>query len=203
MGRQSESCCSRQQFLLQSLCQPRGLRLLALPDLVTVIKAGGDLRQVGASQCLADVLKSSDYKYQLLFYATNALIPGHSSNVLIPTNGLSPFVSWTIENPDGAAGTNRLRVIEETGSLRLTNTYAWNGAGWEVEAGNGLRKQLLTSAWDQEHSIRTETSQTLEPGGGRLVAQMVSRHKLFDWGEGLVEEVIGSGKQARTNFSTY
>ena len=143
------------------------------------------------------------YKYQLLFYATNALIPGHAPNVLIPTNGLSPFVRWTIENPDGAAGTNRLRLIEETGSLRVTNTYAWIGTGWEIQAGNGLRKQLLTSAWDQEHRIRTETRQTLEPAGGRVVAQTVSRHQLFDWGEGLVEEVAGSGKQARTNFSTY
>ncbi|HWI58429.1 MAG TPA: hypothetical protein VNZ22_14490, partial [Bacillota bacterium] len=190
-----------------AMWQPEALRLLALPEGVTVITDPNSrrLRQVGSSQCLADILKLDADGYRINFYATNTLLPGHDTGTLIPTNGLLPFVTWTIQNPDGAGGTNRLQVIESMGGLHITNTYTWQGAGqgWELLAGNGLRRQTWSSSWDARRNLRAEILRTFNPTDRQLVAQTITKYRRFDWGEGLVEEITGTGPQTLTATYSY
>ena len=130
-----------------ALATPGGLGLLAVPGLATAIHdpTTGWLRQVGASQCLADIVQVSSYEYHVVFYATNAFIPGHDDTTLIPTNGLTPFVTWIIENPDGSGGTNRLQIMEVRDSFEITNLFTWNTNSQTLyfDSGNGLKRESL------------------------------------------------------------
>jgi RHS repeat-associated protein len=184
-------------------CQPSGLRLLALPESVTVVRRDGALRQVGARQCLADILKLGEHGCQILFYPTNALLPQPAPAELIPTNGLTPSVRWILAAPPGEARARRLTVVEENGSLWVTNLYSWTDSGWELLAGNGLRKEVFTRQWDASRKVRTERWQTFEPADNRLVAQTAAQYRLFSWGEELVAEVVGVNGEGGTNRFSY
>jgi hypothetical protein len=196
----------KQETLTADIYSPACLQLLAVPDDVTVItNMDGSLRQVGARQCLADIaVISSGQSYQVAFYLTNGLVPGHDGETLLPTNGLATEVLWTIDNPDVNAS-NRVRIVETRGVQSLTNIFTWNAVSnsWELLSGNGLRKELLTKAWDTSHVQRTETRQVINPASGVVVEQTAEKYQTFDWGEGLMERVEGDGSASVTNLYEY
>jgi RHS repeat-associated protein len=186
--------------------EPGGLQLVTLAEDLTVITEpdSGALRQISSRQCLADIIKLDHPGYQITFYAAIDSGARQVQGALLPTNGLIPFVSWIIENPD-IASTNRLRVIEANGSLRITNLYTWSQPEqtWQFTGGNGLRHQSLSFAWNKEHTLHTESFRTFQPSGEKLVSQLASKYERFPWGENLVEEIAGIGDFSRTNAYIY
>jgi RHS repeat-associated protein len=186
---------------------PSALTLLAPTNVATVItnSTTGALRQLGASQCLVDIVTNNAYQYQLVFYPTNALTPGSDGVTLLPTNGLSPLVTWTLANPDGATATNRLQAIEIRGSQQITNLFTWNASSntWQLDAGNGSSRSFMTETWNAASSNRTEIFQTVNPANGAVLAQTVSLYQIFAWGEGLVQQITGTGLSSLTNTWSY
>jgi RHS repeat-associated protein len=181
--------------------------LLAPTNVATAItnSTTGTLRQLGASQCLVDILSNNAYQYQLVFYPTNALTPGSDGVTLLPTNGLTPLVTWTLANPDGAAATNRLQAIEVRGGQQITNLFTWNVSSntWQLDTGNGSSRKFMTETWNGVSSNRTETFQTVNPANGAVVAQTVNQYQTFAWGEGLVQQITGTGLSSLTNTWSY
>jgi RHS repeat-associated protein len=188
-----------------SLATPQLLTLLAPSNLVTSItNTDGSLRQVGSSQSLVDIVSAGPYQYQIVFYATNALLPGHDNVTLISTNGLSPIVAWTIVNPDGATASNRFQVIESRGTQYTTNLYTYTGAQqWQLDTGNGLSRTLMTETWDSTLSNRTETVQVLDPVSGTVFQQTVSQYQMFPWGNAITNQTVGTGTNALTTTYAY
>jgi RHS repeat-associated protein len=187
------------------ICRPEGLNLLALKNAVAVIRApdSGALRQVGSPQCLVDITPTGDHGYQVAFYPANALLARRSTDGLISTNGLVPFVVWCIANPAFDGNPNTFHVIECRDATRTTNAFSWNGTGWECLLGNGLRKEILTSSWDSRRIFHTETRQILAPSDGRLVWETAAIYRRFDWGEGIIQEILGAGADRQTNHYAY
>ncbi len=184
-----------------------GLTLLAPTNLVTVITnaSTGALRQLGASQCLVDLLTVNAYQYQLLFYPTNAFTPGSDHVTLLSTNGLSPLVTWSVLNPDGVTNTNRLELIEIRGSQQITNLFTWSAVSnqWQLDTGTSMSRTLMTETVNPALSNRTETVQTINPATGAVLFQTVSFYQTFAWGEGLVQQITGTGPAALTNTWSY
>gem|GEM_PF-646300 len=210
VGRQAQPA-GELQFNVPSpsaaLSTAAGLSLLAPTNLVTVITNSGTgaLRQLGASQCLVDLLTVNSYQYQMVFYPTNAFTPASDHVTLLSTNGLTPLVTWTVLNPDGVTNTNRLEIIEMHGSQQITNMFTWNAASnqWQLDSGTSLSRTLMTESVNPALSNRTETVQTINPANGAVLFQTVSLYQVFAWGEGLVQQITGTGPAALTNTWSY
>jgi RHS repeat-associated protein len=105
-----------------SLATPSMLQVPFAETNVTVINSGaGWVQQVASPQSLVNVATNTAYKYQVQVFYTNSITG--SSGGLYTTGTNTPFVSYTIENPDGATNTNRLWITETRSSL--TNQYQY------------------------------------------------------------------------------
>ena len=79
------------------------------PD-IEVISIGSQLRQVNAPQALADIVTDNAFAYEIRFYFPSQV--GALSGGVHQVSG-SPFVTWTIQNPDASTNTyNRLQITQ-------------------------------------------------------------------------------------------
>ncbi|NUQ44454.1 MAG: hypothetical protein HUU22_00300, partial [Phycisphaerae bacterium] len=178
-----------------TLATPAALTFNVHRDDVSVILDQQDaLRQILAPQALADIVVEDDYSYRIDFYAPADV--GQLVNGLYETSG-DPFVTWLIENPDGASATNRLTITRSVDTVVQTvHAYVYNAGTttWTLTTGDGsstLRKEVEQWVDDERRysvydgadedvhrvherftsyafgSVRTE--QTLDPNGAELV----------------------------------
>ena len=126
-----------------ALATPAALQQVVWPDQTTnVVDGNGVLQQIWTDRALATVSVSNSFKYSVSFYAK---VGG-----VFQTNA-APYVSWLVENPYASAtNINLLRITEIRGANSITNEYLWvtNNAGWTLTTGNGLRKNVRTSSWN-------------------------------------------------------
>ena len=120
------------------MATPSRLAFIGTTNFVTVVTDGsGNLRQALAPQCLADVVTISSNRYDVKFYASTNV--GSSTGGVYQVTG-TPFLTWTIENPD-TTGTNwnQLRVLETRGANVTTNEFQWSNSSqsWTLTSGNG------------------------------------------------------------------
>jgi hypothetical protein len=188
-----------------NLYSPSSLSLLAVTSNVTpVYDSSGALRQVGAAQCLADiVVKNPGRGYQVVFYSVNALMPFHDNQTPIPTNNLPVLATWTVENPDSNSS-NRLRIVEMRGGTPITNLLAWNGSlsQWTLLAGNNTRQDTVADNLSPDGRTSTRTRSTSDPNTGRVLSQSQDTYYFFDCGRRLVQHSEGSSAVARTTTYT-
>jgi RHS repeat-associated protein len=162
------------------------------PEIQNITNASG-LRQVSALDRIVDIQTNSATSYSLLFY--------DATNRLAFTNGLyqltnNPFRTVTIELVGG--DTNDVRVTDSLDPA--PSEYLWQGSGWALTKGGGLRTEsksvttvgaVSTKVWTIQNaqsvveSIRSETWQK------------------FSFGDRRIQEVTGSGPKAHTNNYTY
>jgi YD repeat-containing protein len=165
------------------------------PGLTKITNAAGWLRQVRAYEKVIDVITNSASSYSLKFY--------HPTNLLtLQTNGLyqfmgTPYQTFTIELVGG--DTNHVRITEAADGA--VTDYHWEGAGWALVTGGGLRRE--TKSVSVAGGIRTETV-TIEGGDSVVVRETITKWQTNLAGIGeIIEEVIGSGSAARTNSYLY
>ncbi|NUQ48234.1 MAG: RHS repeat protein, partial [Phycisphaerae bacterium] len=178
-----------------ALATPAGLTFNVHRDDVTVILDEQDaLRQILAPEALADIVVEDDYAYRIDFYT--AADAGELVNGLYEPTG-DPFVTWLIENPDGASANNRLvitRMVESVAQLIFTYTYSAGNGSWTLTTSDGtntLRKEtvqwvdnerryVVVDGNEQEvqriHETHTTygfgtvmTAQSVDPNGANLV----------------------------------
>ena len=180
-----------------TMWSPESLFVLALTNAMVVTNGDGSPRQIYDAQCLVDITSVS-YGYQLAFYPSLNLTPPPNYQTALATSGLTPFVTWTVDNPDGANGTNRLRVTEARGGQSIVSIFTWDGtATWTLSAGNASRQQTFCKVWDPYHTHRTETF-TTAPVGGAVQAQSVAQVQVWDLCEHPAIEVDGAGTVSQT-----
>lgn len=181
------------------LYSPRSIFYNYFSTNVHVIRdAGGGVRQVRAPQVMVNVVSNSTLQYTIdLYYLTN--LTGFT-NGLYTVSG-TPFSTFTVENPDGTGGTsNRVRITESRGGNTRVADYAVTNGNWHLTTGNGLKVE--TESTTVAGSIRTVTRE-IRSGSGTLLSVTTKKHETFAWGEGLIEEVRGTGPSAWTNTHTY
>lgn len=160
--------------------------------------ASNVLQQIWAPQVMLNVVSNSTLKYTLdLYQPTN--ISGFSNGLYLVSG--TPFAVFTVENPDGTGGTsNRVRITESRdGNTRIAD-YAVTNGNWHLTTGNGLKVE--TESTTVASGIRTVTKE-IRSGSGSLVSITTLKYQAFSWGEGLIEEVRGSGPSSWINTFDY
>lgn len=137
---------------------PQALTVLGLGQ-AEVIEASGALRQVVAPEAFVDVVVVDEYAYDLRFYdpaAQGSLLDG----VYEVAAGATPYVTWTIENPDRSATVyDRLRITEDRGGSLKVNEYTWDGAAgsWSLSEANGEIVTTKTESLVGSDRVERET----------------------------------------------
>ncbi|PWU08174.1 MAG: hypothetical protein C5B50_30145, partial [Verrucomicrobia bacterium] len=189
-----------QEIPTAQLATPATLQFAGNTNYFDVVTSSQGIRQVKGAQSFVDVLATNAYFYSLNFYSL-------SNTGTKGTNGLytfsnSPFVSWTILNPDGPASTNRLQVIENRDSKSITNEFDWFSSSntLAVTTGNGLRTETKQVQWT--NNIQTETRQVFT-GTNQLVGQETKRYQKLSFGMALIEQHTGAPGQEFAITNTY
>jgi RHS repeat-associated protein len=169
------------------------------PDLLTfdtadpnteVVKSDYRIRQVKAPQALADVVTINGNKFEVRYYLPSQVGSPDGNGVYALTG--SPYVTWTMENPDTTNAFNRWRIIESRGGSYRTNLYEYTSGTktWKLTSPGGLREDETKVEHDTVEDMRTETHWVRKPGGADLLKQVLV-YKQFSWGEGLIEKRVG------------
>jgi RHS repeat-associated protein len=177
-----------------SLSTPAALSLSSGSGLARVLTSGA-LRQVRSGAALADIVVENDYRYHVRFYTT---FTGPNAGGIYAPSG-APFSTVTVENPDGAAAFNRLRIVQNGVDLG-TYTYSQASDMWELVTGfgNATRKESVTQS--SAAGLRTLT-RLIKDGGENVLSRNVSTYQTFAWGEELIE--TREGPEPNTKVTTY
>ncbi|MEM8784090.1 MAG: hypothetical protein AAGE65_14720, partial [Planctomycetota bacterium] len=97
-----------------------------------------------------------------------------------------------ISNPDGAAETTRLHVVQ-TGDQDRAWLYAWSDAdqGWVLAEGSdaaSIDRRVRRVEVEEDALVRAVT-ETIEESDGTVVSATREKHRLYPWGEELIELV--------------
>ena len=188
-----------------NMATPNRLAFIGTTNFVTVVTDGsGSIRQALAPQCLADVVTINSNRYDVRFYGSTNV--GSLTGSVYQVTG-SPFLTWTIENPD-TTGTNwnRLRMSETRGANVVTNEFLWSDAtqSWTLTSGNGLKQESKQELWNNDRTQYTEVWTVLDPATSGVVSVKSNFFTVFGFGKAKVEERVGTGTaQQVTTYSYY
>src|SRR5690606_6147058 len=118
------------------------------PD-VEKILVSDVIRQIKAPQALADVVTINGYKYEIRFYLPSQV--GSLVGGVYQVSG-TPFVTWTVENPDASVSVcHRVRLTETRGASSSVFDYVYttNTHSWKVTFPGGFREPEYTSGADE------------------------------------------------------
>jgi hypothetical protein len=182
-----------------------------------VIQVSNQIRQVNAPEGLADIITDSPFAYEIRFY-----LPSQVSSV---TNGYglyyllgspSPFVTWTIQNPDASTNVfNRLSITETRGGVGNTYSYAYTAATgtWVIDYPGGLREDQVVSTINTNTTsgygyTRTVVATTSLPGGSvqsktERVYQNLGGSRAYNNQEHLVQETLSPDTAPKTTTYAY
>lgn len=167
-----------------------------------IISAASGERQYKTPNMLAWIKTNSVYNYTIKLYTNASLAPRPQNyGAFALTNSPLPFMTWEIENPDGATSSNKLNVTEARFGQTIVYNYQYLGSGWELSMYDGGRKEtrLTTST----NAVDSETYTITEGTNNVVRYQTVRTYYNFPWGRELTNEVIGTGANALTNTWTF
>jgi len=114
----------------------------------TITRDANGLRQVMASQCLADVVTSTGY-YDIRLYWTVDAGTTNSSGIYVPTG--TAFKVWRVST----FANNQFSIVEDPDGANRPNTFTWNSTNNSWTLGkSGISQQ-------------TKTTQSQNPSAGR------------------------------------
>lgn len=170
---------------------------------------GRFLRQVLSGDVLADVLTQSATKYLVNFYRRAQVTGPDASTGLYSGGSQTPFVTYTVENPDtSAATTGQLKLTEsrpgQTDQVSLftidsagSSTLSQNGDTWRDSRVNGIN--VVTGDPTVDHSIQALVGQSWV-----TASRVVKTYHAFPWGQELVRKVVDpAGANLVTTYSYY
>lgn len=168
---------------------PASLRYSSAWPGVEVIRDSNDaVRQVKAPQCLANVVTETADKFRVDFYDTNNF--GALSGGIYNQTGKTSYVSWIIENVD-TVNNDQLKVTKKIGAVEVVSEFIWDATaqGWELQEGNGQRKEKKTVVVDSIANTRTVTA-VVRNAADVVVSKNVKIYKDFPWGRELIQSVV-------------
>ena len=133
------------------------------------IRQYGALRQINAPQSLVDIVTLNAFSYQLRYYLPSQ-VGGVSGGVYSVTG--SPFVTWTIQNPDASTNTyNRLQITETRGSDTHVYLYTYNSTNpsnsvWTLNRPDNAQEEFSTGfSGDADWLTLNVTNTVRNPSG--------------------------------------
>lgn len=178
-----------------SLATPQGLQV-ALGAGVDVITTNGVLRQMRTEEGLTDIVTNNYYSYEMRFYKSGEFTAVTSNGLFWPLVS-PPITTITVENPDGASSTNRLRISETGLRGNKSSMYTWNAATqqWQLSSEDTGRIESTSVQWDG--AFRTDTS-VVSNATGAVAFKQIRKYQAFAWGTNLIEAIV-DGSPAKTN----
>jgi RHS repeat-associated protein len=167
---------------------------------VDVVRNAGILRQIKASQALADVVVTSASEYEVRFYRLADV--GTKTGGLYPVFN-QPFTVWRIKNPDPTT-TTRLQILKIQNGVTLeTNEYTQDALSntWSLNRGGGTMIKSLAIVYPTE-TTRIETT-IVKESNGQIVSKIARTYHTFAWGDDLMKEVVDPDGAALTTVYTY
>ena len=185
------------------LSTPRALHYSRiLPEVEPVTNALGWLRQLKTPEVLADIVTNSAFNYSIRMFTSN--------NVGAKIDGVyqvlnEPFVTYTIENPNGAVyDYNTLRVTETGGAAPIVNVLTWEpeNSRWTLSKGNGLWTERMQVYWTNPTTTMA-IYDLLNPTNGLPYYTATITSQAFPWGEELIEKRYTAGSEEWVATYTY
>ncbi len=162
--------------------------------------AGGNHRQIKAPESLADILVTSSTEYDIRFYRGSDVGSKDASGLYILTG--SPYVTYTIKNPDPAS-LSRFQILKsESGGPAEVSEYTWDSLidVWTLNRNNGARIETKLISYPTDTS-RTETIIVKE--GSQVLSKVSKTYHTYSFGEELVQKVVDPDGAALTTTYTY
>jgi RHS repeat-associated protein len=137
-----------------SLATPAKLRYQGNTNLVAVTRGiGGDIERIDAPLGRISITNVQTYSYDLRFFARSG------------TNYEStPFVTYTVHNPNGSTNANSLLITEQRSGRNITNDYTYfsTSNAWQIIRGNRLSGYRVTSSTNG--NVKTKLREWFDPG---------------------------------------
>jgi hypothetical protein len=168
---------------------------------VEAIAVTGSLDQVLSPQALAHLIDITPYKYEIQFYLRSQV--GTNVGGLYQVSG-SPFVTWTIENPDASPTVyDRLRITETRDSGSKVHDYVYSAGteSWLFTQPGNLREIELIAITEGASSRSQEI--ILRKPGGPDIHRVYRKFQQFAWGEALIQMSEGDPADAHLTHYTY
>jgi RHS repeat-associated protein len=162
--------------------------------------ANGNHRQIKVPESLADILVISASEYDIRFYRSTNVGSKDGSGLYMLTG--TPFVTYTIKNPDPTTNTRFQILKTESGGPTIVNEYTWDPLidSWTLSRANGARVDTKLVSYPTETS-RTETFIVKE--GAQVLSKVARTYFTYSFGEELAYEVMDPDGAALTTTYTY
>jgi hypothetical protein len=103
-------------------------------------------------------------------------------------------VVFTVENPDGAASTNRLKITDADG---LTSDFEFRTNGWMLVKAGGVQKQMRSYS-PSGQATRSVTNE-IRDANDALVGYTRDSYETYSFGLRPIESVTGASNNVSTN----
>jgi len=152
---------------------------------VEILDDAGVVSQVVTPQTFIDVEVISAYEYNLHYYdksAMGAQVGGFYE--VLP--GAESFVTWNVQNPNGAASNDVLRITELKGSSSIAYEYSWDGVfqEWTLSKGNGLE---VVSKTETINGNERTTREITKDGQGNTISDVATTYRAIACNSGSTE----------------
>ncbi len=171
---------------------------------------GVTLRQVQACQTFVDIVSPDTNSTTMNFYLPIQVATNTDGMGVFTSISGSPFVSWTLQNPNPGTS-NNLLIVESRNGLNRTNSLVYNPAStaatWTLTYGTGNEQRIETrgvSITTNTLTNRVETD-TIQAAGASSPAYMcIETYQLYPWGFALAQtQTDPAGSNLVTTFTYY
>ncbi|HEV2208262.1 MAG TPA: RHS repeat-associated core domain-containing protein [Verrucomicrobiae bacterium] len=192
------------QTIAPTLATPNALQIPFNRPNVNTVYNSGVLQQVECPQGLVNIVVISGYEYHLdCYYSTQFTPPLGGIGPYQINSGATPFVTWDVQNPDGASAFNRLFITEIRGSNQRQFQYTFNSSTWQwnltLPDGQTSHSTSLTRGTDS--TLTNYLRQVWS--GSELVKQTQKLYKYVPSLNYLLLEQQIDGTGSLTNITTY
>lgn len=191
----------------ESLKFDRGMH----PEVELIDGEDGGIRQLMTPDAFVDVVALDEYRYEIRFYDPLdaepgvSVVEGEEEDVEVPTglyevNGV-PFSVWRIENPDGAAASNQLKISHVVGEGSEVYEFEQGSNGlWTLDRNEEQLEQLVKTVLVNGDE---EVTRTLKNSAGTVSSKVKTVERIFDFGKRPIERVEDPDGAALTTSWTY
>lgn len=167
------------------------------------------LRQVKAYQTFVDILSPNTNETVLNFYLSSQVGTNEDTNGLFTSITGSPYVTWTLQNPNPGSATG-LNVVESRNGTSITQSLAEaasaGGMTWTLTQGSGSAtrvetRQVTFAGLPTTNRIELDT---ISYGGSSHPAyQCYETYNFYPWGSELVQTRIPNNPDYVTTYQYY
>lgn len=165
------------------------------------------LKQIKTPSDLADIQVDTETSYSIKLYRSYQLESGTDTNgYYVPHDGEEALTTWVIENPGETVKDLTARRIINANGVKSTNVYEFVYADaaneWQLRNNGSDIVNIKNETWDDLKTQLLVTS-TVGDNLGKIDKKEQRLYYMYPWGGARIQEIIGSGSNTLTTYSTY